>query len=421
MRVNHVGEVCAQALYNGASARVRATRRFGRNSSTRHVKRPTTLPGPSNADCANSTHTRACLNPALVRRLVRDRPARGDARATLISLGFVVETERQVEQHLESPICSGLPVGDSGFARDRSADEGRRSTPWRGRAGRRGSDSLPAPVRWAMRLDRPPHDNRRAPHLQRASERRALRRALISKLVVISAVLANMMVAEQYLSCDIFTARLDHASVSAGPVTTKCRWIFVNTFGSAGSALRGDDHLARRAPRDDLAAGSAPRRKRCSRLCRRAPSPSVAGRGCDPPPSGAPSIISRWPLPVSAENAMPFAGIQLIVHSIVWSSGARTDCGPLRADCAQHRAGASCASNASSQIIAAQQKRPYTHSHAVIEPSAMRWLWLRKSSHPTFVSSTSSIGGFSPGQQCLGLFSWGFSAPCRGYDPAPQM
>jgi len=43
------------------------------------------------------------------------------------------------------------------------------------------------------------------------------------------------------------------------------------------------------------------------------------GRGARlrPPPSGAPSISSTWPLPVSATMPIPVAGIQLIVHSIV--------------------------------------------------------------------------------------------------------
>jgi hypothetical protein len=55
--------------------------------------------------------------------------------------------------------------------------------------------------------------------------------------------------------------------------------------------------------------------------------------------------------------------------------------------------------NVRSQNIAAQHERLYTHSHTVFE---MRCT----SNIGPFVSSTSSIGGFSPGQQCLGLFSW---------------
>ena len=54
-------------------------------------------------------------------------------------------------------------------------------------------------------------------------------------LFVISAVFASMMLAEQYFSCDMRTARSTAASVRAGPVTTKCMWIFVKTFGSTGA------------------------------------------------------------------------------------------------------------------------------------------------------------------------------------------
>ncbi|KGC57112.1 hypothetical protein DM45_2472 [Burkholderia mallei] len=42
------------------------------------------------------------------------------------------------------------------------------------------------------------------------------------------------------------------------------------------------------------------------------------GRGARlfPPPSGAPSIVTRWPLPVWAANAMPSCPIQLTLHSM---------------------------------------------------------------------------------------------------------
>jgi hypothetical protein len=55
--------------------------------------------------------------------------------------------------------------------------------------------------------------------------------------------------------------------------------------------------------------------------------------------------------------------------------------------------------NVRSQNIAAQHKRLYTHLHTMFEVHCAPNIGL-------FVSSTSSIGGFSPGQQCLGLFSW---------------
>jgi hypothetical protein len=45
------------------------------------------------------------------------------------------------------------------------------------------------------------------------------------------------------------------------------------------------------------------------------------GRGARlrPPPSGAPSITTAWPEPVSAKNDMPPGPVQLTLHSIIVS------------------------------------------------------------------------------------------------------
>ena len=108
MRVNHVGEVCAQALYE-------AQARFARNPHTQAQLRHA---GEEELDHLAWTATRltelgsrpSLLNPlwyagsfalgAIAARM-------GDAQ----SLGFVVETERQVEAHLDSHL-SELPVAD---------------------------------------------------------------------------------------------------------------------------------------------------------------------------------------------------------------------------------------------------------------------------------------------------------------------
>ena len=60
---------------------------------------------------------------------------------------------------------------------------------------------------------------------------------------MISAVLPSMMLAEQYFSCDIWIARATAASASAWPLTLKCMWMRVNTFGSV--AARSDVTLTR--------------------------------------------------------------------------------------------------------------------------------------------------------------------------------
>ncbi|KGC57092.1 hypothetical protein DM45_2473 [Burkholderia mallei] len=57
--------------------------------------------------------------------------------------------------------------------------------------------------------------------------------ATISNECDSSAVLAIMIDAEQYLSCDRLIARSTVAGFRLRPVTVKWKWIFVNTFGSS--------------------------------------------------------------------------------------------------------------------------------------------------------------------------------------------
>jgi ubiquinone biosynthesis monooxygenase Coq7 len=108
MRVNHVGEVCAQALYEAQS-------RFARSDAT---KQQFALAGQEEMDHLAWTAERlaelgarpSVLNPlwyagsyllgAMAAKL-------GDAT----SLGFVVETERQVEAHLDAHL-QALPIDD---------------------------------------------------------------------------------------------------------------------------------------------------------------------------------------------------------------------------------------------------------------------------------------------------------------------
>ena len=146
MRVNHVGEVCAQALYE-------AQARFARNPLTQAQLRHA---GEEELDHLAWTAARltelgsrpSLLNPlwyagsfalgAIAARM-------GDAR----SLGFVVETERQVEAHLNSHL-SELPASDLrsraivAQMRDDEASHG-------ASAQAMGAADLPLPVRTAMR------------------------------------------------------------------------------------------------------------------------------------------------------------------------------------------------------------------------------------------------------------------------------
>jgi 3-demethoxyubiquinol 3-hydroxylase len=108
MRVNHVGEVCAQALY---TAQALATKDEGLRSHFEEAAREET-------DHLGWTRTRlselgarpSALNPlwyagAFGLGLVAGRL--GDR----VSLGFVAETEKQVEAHLASHL-ERLPTGD---------------------------------------------------------------------------------------------------------------------------------------------------------------------------------------------------------------------------------------------------------------------------------------------------------------------
>jgi ubiquinone biosynthesis monooxygenase Coq7 len=146
MRVNHVGEVCAQALYN---AQALSTRDPALRQQFEHAGREET-------DHLAWTQQRlrelggrtSLLNPlwyagAFGIGLLAGRL--GDAT----SLGFVVETERQVEQHLESHL-SALPPGDDtsrAIVRQMQDDEVRHAA----EAQAAGGAELPPPVRWAMR------------------------------------------------------------------------------------------------------------------------------------------------------------------------------------------------------------------------------------------------------------------------------
>lgn len=146
MRVNHVGEVCAQALY---SAQALSTRDPALRLQLDHAAREET-------DHLAWTRRRleelgdrpSLLNPvwfagAFALGLLAGRA--GDAT----SLGFVVETERQVEHHLDTHL-ERLPAADTAsraIVAQMKDDEARHGAA----AQSAGAATLPAAVRWAMR------------------------------------------------------------------------------------------------------------------------------------------------------------------------------------------------------------------------------------------------------------------------------
>ncbi len=147
MRVNHVGEVCAQALYQGQALssgnhRLRAELDAAALEETEHLAwteaRITALGG-----------RKSLLNPlwyggALLLGLAAGRA--GDRW----NLGFLAETERQVEAHLTDHL-GRLPVSDE---KSRAVLEQMRrdEVEHAETAVRLGAAELPAPVRAGMRV-----------------------------------------------------------------------------------------------------------------------------------------------------------------------------------------------------------------------------------------------------------------------------
>jgi ubiquinone biosynthesis monooxygenase Coq7 len=146
MRVNHTGEVCAQALYDGQAA-------LARDEATRaHLNAAAAEETDHLAWCAQRLHE-LDDRPSLLNPLwYAGSFAIGALAAALgdrTSLGFVMETERQVEAHLHEHL-QRLPEAD---ARSRAiltqmqAEEARHAT----NARARGGVDLPGPIPQLMR------------------------------------------------------------------------------------------------------------------------------------------------------------------------------------------------------------------------------------------------------------------------------
>ena len=147
MRVNHVGEVCAQALYQAqalatANADLKAQMARAAREEIDHL-------AWTEERLAALGDRPSLLNPlwyggAFLIGLAAGRL--GDR----VSLGFVVETERQVEHHLASHL-ERLPAGDlasRAIVAQMRSDEAEHAVA----AQLAGGIELPAPVRGAMRL-----------------------------------------------------------------------------------------------------------------------------------------------------------------------------------------------------------------------------------------------------------------------------
>lgn len=146
MRVNHVGEVCAQALYEAQaltarSPEVRTQMQRAAREETDHLA--------WTADRLQALGDRpSLLNPLWYAGAFAIGLAAGRA-GDRWSLGFLVETERQVEQHLAGHL-ERLPEQDRAsraVVAQMKADEAEHADT----ALAAGGAPLPLPVRWLMR------------------------------------------------------------------------------------------------------------------------------------------------------------------------------------------------------------------------------------------------------------------------------
>lgn len=147
MRVNHVGEVCAQALYDAQAfatrdPALRALFERAASEETDHLawtaSRIRELGGRTSL--LNPLWYGGAFTIGLLAARAGDR----------VSLGFMAETERQVERHLEGHL-ERLPADDArsrAVVRQMKDDEVHHADI----AVEHGGVPLPSPVRWAMKI-----------------------------------------------------------------------------------------------------------------------------------------------------------------------------------------------------------------------------------------------------------------------------
>ena len=148
MRVNHVGEVCAQALY---TAQALATDNASlREHFTRASAEETDHLAWTEQRLKELGDRRSLLTPLWYLGAFGIGLAAGKLAGDRVSLGFVVETERQVEAHLESHL-DRLPASDTvsrAIVAQMKDDEVRHAVD----AQKAGGVELPSPVKGLMRM-----------------------------------------------------------------------------------------------------------------------------------------------------------------------------------------------------------------------------------------------------------------------------
>ncbi|MDN5844186.1 MAG: 2-polyprenyl-3-methyl-6-methoxy-1,4-benzoquinone monooxygenase [Alcaligenaceae bacterium] len=147
MRVNHVGEICAQALYRGQAT-------FCRDADTRDVLLEAASEEVDHLVWCRRRLTELNSRPSVLNPLWYvgsfSLGLLASRAGTPYNLGFMAETERQVEEHLDGHL-DRLPAHDirsrQVVTQMRDDEIGHRTT-----AEHHGARRLPGPMRAAMRL-----------------------------------------------------------------------------------------------------------------------------------------------------------------------------------------------------------------------------------------------------------------------------
>lgn len=145
MRVNHSGEICAQALYQGQALTARDT--TARAALEAAAQEETEHLAWTEKRIAELGGRKSLLNPLWYAGSFAIGAAAG-ALGDKWNLGFLAETERQVERHLEGHLAR-LPQTDRksrAIVEQMCTDEARHASTAR----RHGGAELPAPVKAVM-------------------------------------------------------------------------------------------------------------------------------------------------------------------------------------------------------------------------------------------------------------------------------
>jgi ubiquinone biosynthesis monooxygenase Coq7 len=147
MRVNHAGEICAQALYQGQALTARNAR--AKSALERAAQEETEHLAWTESRIRELGGRKSVLNPVWYAGSFAIGAAAGFL-GDRWNLGFLAETERQVVEHLEGHLRR-LPQADRKsrvIVEKMRADEARHATS----AIKHGGTELPRPAKLAMRL-----------------------------------------------------------------------------------------------------------------------------------------------------------------------------------------------------------------------------------------------------------------------------